>query len=106
VELPVGHMPADIRIVAFPDDRGLLAARREMAIQAGGGGVQRPVLEPLDRHVATETGVLDPCRWLDPGDAASRFLAPESVRVAGGTLVQRAILGLVHMRLGREFRAD
>jgi hypothetical protein len=49
VQLAIGDECADVRIVAFPDDRGLVAARRQMPVEAVDRGVQRAVLEPFDR---------------------------------------------------------
>ena len=103
MQLTIGHMEADIRVVAFPDDRRLIAPRRQMAVQAGDGGVQGSVLEPFDRDIALEAGVLDLGRRLHPGDAG-RFLAPIAVGIGCGLFRQRLIPGRVHMSLRREVR--
>ena len=54
-------------IVAFPDDRGLVAALFEMPVDAVEAGVERAVLEPFDRDVARRVGgVLHLGEGLDP----------------------------------------
>src|SRR4029077_16316333 len=67
-----------------------------MAVEAVGGGVERPVLVPADRHVAGERGVADFAVGLDPIDALA-LLAPEPVGVGEGTLVEAEIVGLVDL---------
>src|SRR4029078_11494613 len=47
-KLPVGDVLTFIRIVAFPDDGDLIAARREMAIDAVRRNVDRAVLKPAN----------------------------------------------------------
>ncbi len=48
-------------IVGLPDDRGLVAAVGEVAVEAVGGEVERAVAEPADAEVVlVEAGVLDP----------------------------------------------
>ena len=60
VQLPIGDLLRLVRVVAFPDDRDLVAALGEMAVDAVVGDVERAVLEPFDRDVAgIEGGVLD-----------------------------------------------
>ena len=82
-------------IVAFPDDRGLVGALGQMAVDAVVGDVQRAVLEPFDRDVARrERGVLDLVERLDPVDALG-LLGPEAVRVGDRALVHLLVLGLV-----------
>src|SRR6185437_15861697 len=101
----IGDVLRHGRIVAFPDDRGLVAARRQVTIEARGGRVQRAVLEPLDRYVAGEARVLDLGRRLHPGDAAT-LLGPEAVGVARGALEHVAIAFGGHVRLGSDFGPD
>ena len=68
-------------VVALPDDRGLVGAGGEVAVDAVGRDVERAVLEPLDRDVVVvEGGVLDPGVGLDPVEPLA-LLAPERVRV-------------------------
>ena len=67
VQLAVADVRAGRRVVALPDDRGLLAAGREMAVDAVGRDVELAVLEPVDRDVGlVEAGVLDPGVGPDP----------------------------------------
>src|ERR1700722_9799593 len=104
VQLAVGDMRADVRVVAFPDDSRLIAMFRQMPVEAGDRRIQRSILEPLDRDIAIEAGVLY-LRWRgDPGDAFG-FLSPVRVGVALGTLVMRAVAGLIDMSTRREVRA-
>ena len=49
VELAIGDGVVLRRVVAFPDDRDLVAV---------GGNLDFAILEPLDRDVAVEKGVL------------------------------------------------
>ncbi len=83
------------RIVAFPNDGDLIATRRQMAVNAIGGNVERAVLEPLDRNVAgTERGVLHLRVRLDPVDPAAD-LAPETLGIGDRPLVKRMIALIV-----------
>ena len=60
VQLPVGDLLVLGRVVALPDDGDLIAARRQMPVDAVGRHVERAVLVPLDGDVAgAEGGVLD-----------------------------------------------
>jgi len=52
VQLAVGDVFGLRGIVALPDDRGLVAALVEMAVDAVPGRVEDAVLEPFDRDVA------------------------------------------------------
>ena len=97
VKLTIGDRLRLGRIVAFPDDRDLVAAGVEMPVDAVIGDVGDAVLEPADRDVAgAEIGVLDPGRGLEPVDALG-FLGPEGVRVPDGSLVLRQIAGIVQI---------
>jgi len=81
VELAIGDVLGEARVVAFPDDRGLVGPGREMAVDAIGRDVELAVLEPFDRDVVVvERGVLDLGEGLDPVDALA-VLAPERVRI-------------------------
>src|SRR5215213_5627757 len=51
-QLAVGDGPGLGGVVAFPDDRDLIAARREMAVDAIVGRIGGAVLEPADRDLA------------------------------------------------------
>ena len=81
MQLLVGDLLVVLGIVAFPDDRDLVGARRQMAVDAVVGDVGDAVLEPFDRDVLrTVGGVLDLGRRAVPVDALGR-LGPEPVRV-------------------------
>ena len=83
------------RIVAFPDDRGLVAARREMAVDAIGADVERAVLVPADMEILGVVGdVLDLGVGLDPVEALA-LLAPEGDGIGDRGLVEIAIFGIV-----------
>src|SRR5262249_25671269 len=83
------------RIIAFPDDGDLIAAVREMAINAVVRHVGDAVLEPFDRHVAQiKRGVLDLGERLEPIDALG-FRSPEARRILDRTLVHGGISGAI-----------
>ena len=90
-KLPVGDALTFIRIVAFPDDGDLIAARREMAIDAVRRNVDRAVLEPanIDR-ARTERRVLGAGIRLDPLQPLSGF-RPEALGVRNRPIVHRLI---------------
>jgi hypothetical protein len=70
VQLAVGDVAVLGRVVALPDDRQLVAALFEVAVQAVGGNVQSAVGEPLDIDmVIVERGLLDLGEGLDPVQA-------------------------------------
>src|SRR5438270_246341 len=103
VQLAVGDSPVFARIVALPQDRGLLGMLRQMSIDAVVRGIERPVLVPGDAHVAFERGVLHLGERLDPIDALA-VLGPKSVRVGDRLLIELEIFGLAdlaHLRMGR-----
>ena len=92
VQLAIGDLLVLGRIVAFPDDGDLVAARLQMPVDAVGRDVERAVLVPLDRDVVGIVGgVLDLGVGLDPVDALAD-LAPEPVRVLDRALVHRQVL--------------
>ena len=82
-------------IVALPDDRGLVAALLEMAVDAVPGDVEDAVLEPFDRDVAGREGdVLDLGEGLHPADALG-LLGPEAVGIADRARIHLLVLGVV-----------
>jgi hypothetical protein len=102
VQFLVGDDLAFGRVVAFPDDRRLVAARRQMPVDTVRGHVKRTVLKPLDVDVVVIVGgVLHLGEGLDPVDALA-VLAPEPVRVLDGLLVHFQIFGIVHVRMRRD----
>src|SRR6185369_16987750 len=97
VQLLVGELFVVLRIVALPQDGGLVTTLRKMAVDAVVTDVQRSILEPFDRYVARVIGaVLDLAEWLDPVDTLG-LLAPETVRILDGARVHFLVLGLVHV---------
>src|SRR5829696_2741708 len=95
VQLPVGDVPGLRGIVALPDDRGLVAALVEMAVDAVPCGVQDAILEPFDRDVAGGEGdVLDLVEGFHPVDALG-LLGPEAIGVRDRTGIHFAVFGVV-----------
>ncbi len=95
VQLLVGELLVVLGVVAFPDDRGLLAALGEMPVDAVVGDVELAVLEPFDRDVVgSEGGVLDLAERLDPVDALGLF-GPEAVRVLERARIHFLVFRLV-----------
>ncbi len=95
VELAVGDFLVVGGIVAFPDDRHLVAAFGEVTVEAVVRHVEGAVGEPLDVHVmVVEGGLLDLLERLDPVDPLG-LLAPEAVGVDDGLLVHRLVGGFV-----------
>jgi len=95
MQLAVGDVLGLGGIVALPDDRGLVAALLQMAVDAVPGDVQLPILEPFDRDVAGREGdVLDLGEGLDPVDPLA-VLAPEAVRVLDRVRVHLAIFCVI-----------
>ena len=81
--------------VAFPDDRGLVGALGQMAIDAIVGGVGLAVLVPIDRDVMRiPRDVADLGVGLEPVDALA-LVAPEAVGVLDRALVHLLVAGLV-----------
>ena len=103
VQLAIGQAAGLGRIVALPDDRGLVAAGLEMPVEAVLGDVEHAVLEPLDRDRQVEGGVLDAGEGPDPIDPL-RLLAPETVGVGDRLGIERAIAGFVDQRARRGVR--
>ena len=102
VQIAIGHLGIRSRVIAFPEDRHLIAPRRQMPIEAGDGGIQHPILKPLDRNIAVEIGILDFRRRLHPGDALG-FVAPEGFGVLGSLVIHGGALRLRHTCLGDDF---
>ena len=105
-EFGVGDVAGLGGIVAFPDDRGLVGALGQMAVDAIVGDIGHPVLEPFDRDVVrVEAGVLDLGVGLEPVDPFAVF-APESLRVTQRTLVHLLVLGMIDPSALRPFGGD
>src|SRR5262245_43720460 len=97
MQLAIGDFLVDRRIVALPQDRGLIAAAGEMAVDAVVRDVQPAVLEPSDASVVLEIHVLDPVREDDPVETLG-LLGPKALRVVDRALVHLTVLRLVGMR--------
>ncbi|MNR16277.1 hypothetical protein D3C85_1328690 [compost metagenome] len=101
VQFTVGNIAMLGRIVAFPDDRHLIAALGQVAVEAVIGNVKGAVGEPLDIDmVVIERRLLDLGKGLDPVNALG-LLAPETVRVDHRLLVHGLVGCLVGQRIGR-----
>lgn len=98
VQFLVGDDLVLVGVVAFPDDRGLVAALFQVAVNAVGRNVERAVLEPFDRNVVIVVGsVLHLGERLDPVHPFA-VLTPEAIGVFHGTLIHFLIFGIVDMR--------
>ena len=104
VQLAVGDLGFAVRVVALPDDRHLVAAGRQMPVEAGDGGVEHAVLEPLDGTSPVKSTFLILRRRRHPGDAAGLLLRPEGVRIASGGLGHGPVLLGRDQRLGGDLR--
>ena len=104
-KLGIGDMAGrGLGIIGFPDDRGLVGAVDQVAVDAVGRNVQRAVLEPFDRDIAEfERGILDLGIGLDPVDPLA-FDGPEPLGVIDrGGVFGRILLG-IDMGMGDEIR--
>src|SRR5690606_41237691 len=101
VQLAVGDLLVDRRIVAFPQDRGLIAAFRQVPVDAVDAGVQDAVLVPADAHVVVVAALLDPRREPDPVEALG-LLAPEAFRIVERAPIHLLVFGEVTMRCSRQ----
>ncbi len=106
VELAIGDILRDRRIIAFPDNGCLVAAGRHMAVDAVGADIELTVFEPFDRDVAgAEIGRLDLAERFDPVDPLA-MLRPESGRIGDRRIVHFFVgcgidIGLRRERCGR-----
>jgi hypothetical protein len=81
VQFLVGDMFRVLRIVAFPNDRGVVFEPEQVPVDAVLRDICGSVLEPFDRNGArTERRVLYPRERFDPIDAAG-FVGPEGLRI-------------------------
>ncbi len=82
VQFAIGDMERLVRIVAFPDDRRLVAAGFEMTVEAVHRDIGDAILIPFDRDPArTEGRVLHLGEGLDPIDARAPLFAPKAVGI-------------------------
>ena len=95
VQFPIGDFLRVLGIIAFPDDRDLVAAGVEVTVDAIVGRVGRAVLEPFDRNVMRiERSVFDLGKVSVPVNALG-FFSPECVRVPDRALVHRVVFCVV-----------
>ena len=81
IQLAISDARRFIRVVAFVDERRLVAALRQVTIEAVVGNVQLAVVEPADAEVTRiETDILDLRVRLHPVEPSSHA-APERLRV-------------------------
>ena len=97
-----------VGIVWFKQNRGLIAARCQMAINAVCRYVQRAVLIPTDIYIVIgKGGVFDLGVGLDPIKALALF-APKRLGIGNGGLIHCCVFIRVNMRASkkvREFRS-
>ncbi|MCY1515956.1 hypothetical protein D9M68_505610 [compost metagenome] len=106
VQFAVGDFLVLGRVVAFPDDRHLVATGLQVPVQAVGGDVEGAVGEPLDVDVViVEGGLLHLGEGFDPVQALGLF-TPESIGVDDRLLVHGFVGRFVGEGLGGHFRAD
>ena len=98
MQLLIGDVLAVFGIIAFPDDRRLLGALRQVPVDAVGRDVERAVLEPFDVEIVRIPGdVLDPGERLDPVDALG-LLRPEPFRILQRVRVHGVVFRSVDQR--------
>ncbi len=96
VQLLVGNLLIDCRIIPLPDDRDLITSRREVPVDAIGRNVESAVFEPPDVNVTrVKGGVLDALIGLDPIQAAPG-LAPKTPRVLDRLFVKLLVVFVVN----------
>ena len=103
VQFLIGDVAAVFRVVAFPDDRGLVGPLREMTINAIHRNIGGAVAIPFDMDIAGGVrGVLDLRVGFDPVDALA-FLAPEFHRILDRCGIHFKVAGIVDVGALRPF---
>jgi hypothetical protein len=106
VELAVSHAPVNAGVVALEQERGLVGARGQLAVEAVDGDVQLAVLVPADAEMRrVERDIPDARREAVPVDPL-RDLRPEAVGIPQRLLVSRLVAGRADDRAGRELRRN
>ena len=106
MKLAISDVFALAGIVAFPDDGRLVAALRQMAIEAVSGEVQRTVFIPLNGNIARrERGVFHARIGFYPVKDFA-LLAPEGVRFGDGLLILRLVLFRVNQATFRNISGN
>ena len=99
VQLPVGDFLVFLGVVTFPDDGDLIAAGRQMAVQAVVADVELGALEPANVALG-EIPVQHLVPGLEPSDELIGLLRPEALRVIDRALVHFFILRVVDPGMG------
>jgi hypothetical protein len=94
VQFAVGDLFVDVGVVTLPDDRDLVAARLEVAVQAVDADVELAPLEPADVRLVVVV-VEDAVPRLRPGQELLGLLGPETLRVVHRALVHLLVLRIV-----------
>jgi hypothetical protein len=88
MQFAIGDPARLARIVALPEDRDLIRARRQMAVDAIGADVERAVLEPADEDIIEREG-----RVLTRVNGVIQSIAlPCSPQKPSGSLTERAYI--------------
>src|SRR5215467_5696661 len=104
VQFSVGHATVIAGIVALPQNRNLLRAERQVAVDAIIRSVERSVLVPGNMDVAFEGGISHLGKRLDPINTLAVF-APEPIGVGERFPVKPEIIifpDLAELRMGRD----
>ena len=92
----------EIWIIGFPDDRGLVAARGQVPVDAVGRDVEFAVFIPVDADIAGgKAGILDLGIGGDPVKPLP-VLAPERIRILDRGRVHGIIFRRIDMGMGDE----
>ena len=95
IEFAIGDVLMVSGLVSLPDDRGLVAAGREMTVETIGRRVEGAVEIPFDMHIVRSIGnILDLAIGLDPVDPFALF-APEALRIVDRLLVHFQIFVVI-----------
>ena len=95
VQLAVADLQIVRRIVALPDDGGLVGAGGQVTVDAVGGNVEGAVFEPFDGDVRIFVGpVAGLGRGVDPVQAVL-LVHPEAIGLLDGLTVHGLVLGRV-----------
>lgn len=87
MKLAISDIFALAGVVAFPDDRGLVAALVQMTVETVGREVQGAIFIPFDGDVSRrERGIFHLCVRFNPIEDFT-LLAPEGIGVGNGLLV-------------------
>jgi hypothetical protein len=106
VQLGIGDCQIRVRLVAFPDDRGLVCLVGKVPVDTVVADIQFTILEPADVQVLLGVGnVLDLGKRLDPVDDGGLF-GPEALVVLDGSLVHLEVLILIDQPVFLEIVVD